>query len=390
MRYFNQCLVEANLEDLNYMSPIFTWWNKHKLALVAKKLDKSLVNEEWYIAFPSSVTFFGSPGFSDHAIMSIILEPERIKIKKQFRFYNFLTHNPKFLAVICESWFSFNITGSAMFRVSRKLKLLKKVIREFSFQNYSGIERKTELAHERLLQAQASPLSDPSTHNASAELLAMQEWKVLSTAETEFFFQRLHISWLSFGDGNSRLFSRYTASRHAINHIHFLTSEDGVRIESQSGIQELCVDYFYSILGSHVSQPMFIQSDLDLLFNFRCSVHQADNFQKPLSAEDIKGAFFSLPKNKIGGPDGYSVEFFTSSWAVIGPEITKAIMEFFKSGSLLKQWNTSNFFFIPKKPNASLTTDFRPISCLNTMQKVISKLLASRLKEILSLMVYKS
>lgn len=184
--------------------------------------------------------------------------------------------------------------------------------------------------------------------------------KYFQQLKTEFFVQRSHISWLSFGDGNSRLFNRCTASRHAINHIHFLILEDGVRIESQSGIQELCVNYFSSILGSPVSQPMFIQSDLDLLFNFRCSVHLADNFQKPFSAKDIKGV--SLPKNKIGGPDGYSVEFFTSSWAVIGPEITKAIMEFSKSDSLLKQWNTSNFVLIPKKPNTSLTTDFRPIS----------------------------
>ena len=56
----------------------------------------------------------------------------------------------------------------------------------------------------------------------------------------------------------------------------------------------------------------------------------------------------------------------------------------------MKQWNSANLVLIPKKPNASLTTDFRPISCLNTVYKVISKLLASRLKEILPLMVSKS
>lgn len=77
-------------------------------------------------------------------------------------------------------------------------------------------------------------------------------------------------------------------------------------------------------------------------------------------------------------------------WSVIGPENTEAILEFFRTCKLLKQWNSANLVLIPKKPNASLTTDFRPISCLNTVYKVISKLLASRLKEILPLMVSKS
>ena len=111
---------------------------------------------------------------------------------------------------------------------------------------------------------------------------------------------------------------------------------------------------------------------------------------KGFTREEIRSAFFSLPKNKTGGPDGYSAEFFTASWSIIGPEVTDAILEFFESGSLLKQWNAASLVLIPKKPNASLATDFRPISCLNTVYKVISKLLATRLKEILPLMILKS
>ena len=33
-------------------------------------------------------------------------------------------------------------------------------------------------------------------------------------------------------------------------------------------------------------------------------------------------AFFSFPKNKTGGLDGYSSEFFTATWFIIGPEVT--------------------------------------------------------------------
>lgn len=80
----------------------------------------------------------------------------------------------------------------------------------------------------------------------------------MSTAEAAFFFQRLQINWLSFGDGNTTLFHRYAASRQAMNHIHFLMSESREQVDSQAGILKLCVDYFSDLLGSPVSHHMFI------------------------------------------------------------------------------------------------------------------------------------
>lgn len=142
MREFNQCLSDASLDDLNYRDTTFTWWNKRKLAPIAKKLDRCLVNVEWYNMFPSSVAFVGSPDFSDHAAITVSLDPSRIRTKKPFRFYNFILQNSDFIATVCVSWFSFNITGSAMYRAAMKLKMLKNVIRDFSKQNYTGIEKK--------------------------------------------------------------------------------------------------------------------------------------------------------------------------------------------------------------------------------------------------------
>lgn len=298
MRDFNQCLLKAEVEDLNFRGSSFTWWNKQKSSPIAKNLDRRLVNGEWYFTFPSSVALFGSPEFSDHAVISVSLDPDRIRVKKPFRFFNFIIKNPEFLGMICVNWFSFNITGSAMFRVSKKLKLLKKCVKDFSRINYSGIERKTEEAHDKLILAQSELLSSPMPSNAAAEINATKEWEELSMAEAEFFFQKSRINWLAFGDGSSRLFHRYAASRQALNHIHFLVSDSGERVESQLGIQQLCVDYFSDLLGSETSQPMFIQRDLDLLFNFRCSEEQVAGFEKKFTAADVMEAFFYLPKTR--------------------------------------------------------------------------------------------
>lgn len=97
-----------------------------------------------------------------------------------------------------------------------------------------------------------------------------------------------------------------------------------------------------------------------------------------------------MPNNKASGPDGYSSEFFKATWSIIGPEVTQAILEFFSSESLLKQWNATTLVLIPKITNASSASDFRPISCLNTVYKVISKLVAKRLQSLLPQVISQS
>ena len=277
-----------------------------------------------------------------------------------------------------------------MFRLVRKLKTLKKVIREFNNQNYSDIEKRVMEASEALASAQIRTLNDPSIANAQSEIALQEKWQTLSNAEESFFHQRSRVTWISVGDRNTPYFHRMANARQSINHIHYLIDEDGVRHESQDEIQNLCVSYFTNLLGKPVEPALFIQEDITSLLNFSCSPSQQAGLISPFTSEDIRSAFFSLPLNKASGQDGYTPDFFMSYWYVVGGEVTAAVAEFFNSGHLLKQMNATNLALIPKIPNASKNSDFRPISCLNTTYKVISKLLYDRLKGILNSVIGQS
>ncbi|KAG7579708.1 Reverse transcriptase domain [Arabidopsis thaliana x Arabidopsis arenosa] len=90
-----------------------------------------------------------------------------------------------------------------------------------------------------------------------------------------------------------------------------------------------------------------------------------------------------MPGNKAPGPDGFTVEFFKQTWAILGSDFVTAIQSFFLKGFLPKGVNTTILALIPKKIEAKEMKDYRPISCCNVMYKVISKILAKRLKRIL-------
>ena len=382
-RLFREALLEAKLEDLTYKGPKFTWSNKSKTSPLAKKLDRVLVNEEWLSFLPSSYVVFGELDFSDHAVCGVSLSLLSTRGKRSFRFQNFLLKNDAFLEFLAGHWFSMDVSGSAMFRISKKLKILKREIKTFSRDNYSGLEKRVSEAHEKLLIAQQHLLMDPNTANAVTESEAHEKWPVLAKAEELFLFQRSHIQWNQLGDSNTAYYHRMVANRKAINHIHYLLDASGNRVEGQADVQSLCISYFANLMGDEQSPPLFDPQDLAILMPYRCSQDQRSSLTKEFTREDIRDAFLSLPSNKTSGPDGYSAEFFTASWSVIGAEATDAVLEFFRSGKLLKQWNITSLILIPKIINAESAKDFRPISCVNTIYKVISKLLTKRLQDVL-------
>lgn len=97
----------------------------------------------------------------------------------------------------------------------------------------------------------------------------------------------------------------------------------------------------------------------------------------------MKEALFSIPNTKARGPDGFTAGFYKDSGDLIGNEVTHVVLNFFTSGRLLGQINTTNITLVPKIKCPKSVSDYRPISCCNVIYKLIYKLLTQRLAEVL-------
>jgi len=123
--------------------------------------------------------------------------------------------------------------------------------------------------------------------------------------------------------------------------------------------------------------------ELQDLLQFRCTNSDNEMLTREVSSEEIKTVLFSMPKDKSPGPDGYTSEFYKATWDIIGQEFTLPVQSFFQKGFLPKGINSIILALIPKKLAAKEMRDYRPISCCNVLYKVISKIIANRLKLLL-------
>ena len=82
--------------------------------------------------------------------------------------------------------------------------------------------------------------------------------------------------------------------------------------------------------------------------------------------------------------------FFQNFWHIVKTKIIKAIISFFHSGIMLRVVNHTIITLIPKIESPIQVKQFRPKSLCNVFYKIISKILANRLKNVLDNCIHKN
>nr|XP_017192028.1 uncharacterized protein LOC108174926 [Malus domestica] len=103
----------------------------------------------------------------------------------------------------------------------------------------------------------------------------------------------------------------------------------------------------------------------------------------PVSADEIKQTALKMGGLKAPGPNSFQGIFYRSQWDIIAVDVNKMIEDLMVGSLQPLQINATHLALIPKVPNPESVSHFRPISLCNFSYKILSKVLANRLKSFL-------
>ncbi|RVW87143.1 hypothetical protein CK203_027009 [Vitis vinifera] len=235
--------------------------------------------------------------------------------KSPFRFENMWLKIDGFQDLVRSWWNGYSVDGSSSHCIAEKLKALKKDLKNWNKEVIGNVSLNRAEASSRLQRWESRENDGPLTASeVEAKNQALEDYKKWALLEETSWRQKSREIWLKEGDKNTKYFHKMANARTRKN---FMSK---IRINEE--------------LGEGLASSLEVE----------------------FSEEEIYAALSSCCGDKAPGPD----ESFTS----MGP-----------SREVL---NSTFLLLIPKKEGAEDLREFRPISLVGSVYKLLAKVLANR------------
>ncbi|GJS42053.1 RNA-directed DNA polymerase, eukaryota [Tanacetum coccineum] len=240
----------------------------------------------------------------------------------------------------------FNVQGA-----NKKLQTLKIIIKQWT-KNAKKSSYKVKIS----IQSKLSDIDKILDQGGSNEeilsdrSLLLKELNDINSIDSLETARKSKVRWDIASDENTKFFHGIHNSKRSQLAIRG-TLIEGECIVDPLAVKIVFLKYFSTQLSSPVSPCIFFADQ----FTNKLSLEQQADLERNISNEEIKSTVWDCGTNKSPGPDGFTFEFFRSYWKLLEHDIVAAIHD------------------------AKVVKDFRPISLIGSLYKIIAKILANRL-----------
>ncbi|XP_028773622.1 uncharacterized protein LOC114730681 [Neltuma alba] len=361
---------ESNLQDLGYSGPDLTW----KRGTSEARLDRFLANEAWCQLFPQAKVAHLPFYKSDHRPLLLRLDLRTERPRRPFRFIASWILHDNFNDFVRDNWKEHLDWQSNITQFTDACRVWNKQV----FGHIQDRKRKLMRRLDGVTRAIARGANRSFYENIQLEI-----WKELESViaqESLLWAQKARVNWAVYGDHNSKLFHAHANKRRKVNRVDAIRLEDGAWCYDTEEIKQQATNFFSSLfqedlpvrdsLNCRITYP-----PLDEVFRKGC--------ERAVDEEEIKSALFSMGPLKSPGPDGFNALFFQNQWGRIRNSLVTCVQRLFDRPDTLREINGTLIVLIPKKDPPETLKDLRPISLCNVVYKIVTKIMANRIKTFL-------
>jgi hypothetical protein len=182
------------------------------------------------------------------------------------------------------------------------------------------------------------------------------------------------VLWLREGDVPTKNFHVYANAQCRRNFIRSVNIGNQVVVSEPQKAQAF-FNFYDGFMGEPAPRSCAI--DLDQLDLPRLDLSQ---LSECFTEEEVWNVVRSLSPNKASGLNGFMTRFLHAVWLVIKGDIMQAFDAFWYVDTRhFHSVNNALMTLLPKTLEAATVKDFRPISLIHVVGKLVSKVLATRL-----------
>ncbi|KAJ9543996.1 LOW QUALITY PROTEIN: hypothetical protein OSB04_023703 [Centaurea solstitialis] len=373
---FNNFIGNLDLVEPRLGGRRFTW--KSGDGLKHSKLDRFLLSRGFLNIWNNPGAFALQSLYSDHN--PIVLDSGSHNFGPvPFKFFNSWLFSDDLEGVIFQSWSNggdFHSDDSEILMLRKKLWRTKICIKDW---RKAVVESRAKDLEDLKVKHNALEVLDDALGLSLVEKnekdLILGKIRDMEERDLMDLKQKAKINWLRNSVENLRFFHSIVNAKRRRSWMHDILI-NGVWITDPNSIKSH-VFYFFQAKYKKNSEAILSFRSRHIR---KISDRQLGFLSAPFSEEEVKLAVCG--REKAPGPDGFTFAFLRKFWSSISADFFTAVKDFERNPSHVAACNNSFISLIPKVKDPLNLNDYRPIHLMESISKVISKILAEQLKAV--------
>ena len=397
---FNNMTKNASLTDiwrLFHNSEKEYTWSKQQ-PFIARRLDYCFINHE-LVGSCSACEIIQAPSTDHKAIMLEINNSHFKRGPGYWRFNNSHLKDPLFLDhinTLLEDTLKENDTLGSL-NPTDKWELCKIKIKDFCIEygkyKAHGVKNKTLDLQTKLKTLDQLLISDPQNHQIQKDMIQTKHQLELLILEKARGAQiRAREKWIEEGEKNTKYFCSLEKSRAKKKVITRLENESGGIVTDQISLIKEQVNYF-SKLYSQTTETENEEAVEKFIQNIqipKLNDEEIAHCEGLITEHEASSAMMAMKNGSSPGSDGLTLEFFKVFWNKIKAPLIRSFNDSFNKGEMSYTQRQGIIILLHKGKDLSRDhlNNWRPITLSNTDYKILAKILAGRLCEVIPKLIH--